>query len=142
MEDIRKFEIRNWFSSVPVVMFVVDISLYDQVRPDDESVNLLDAGTLYRMVAFTSITARKSWETLCHSSDLSRSAFVILCLNKTDLFKQKVGAARVRHYWDVACRLRCHLSPDIFRSLKSSRINLKNPCQLTWKKESLFMTVV
>jgi len=75
----QRNERKKWihcFENVTAVLFVVDISAYDRVLYEDEKVNRLEE-------------ALNLFENICNSRWF-RDTSIILFLNKSDLFKDKI----------------------------------------------------
>ncbi|KAI9477133.1 guanine nucleotide binding protein, alpha subunit [Zychaea mexicana] len=84
----QRSERKKWihcFENVTSVIFMVAISEYDQVLIEDESVNRMDeALTLF--------------DSICNSRWFEKTS-IILFLNKTDLFKEKLQHSKFSNYF-------------------------------------------
>ncbi|KAI7879768.1 guanine nucleotide-binding protein alpha subunit [Lichtheimia hyalospora FSU 10163] len=84
----QRSERKKWihcFENVTAVIFMVAISEYDQLLMEDESVNRMDeALTLF--------------DSICNSRWFEKTS-ILLFLNKTDLFRQKLKATPLNHYF-------------------------------------------
>jgi len=97
----QRSERKKWihcFEGVDTIMFLIAISEYDQRLFEDPTVN--------RMVE-----ALNMFDSICNSKWFSRTSF-ILFLNKTDLFRQKLGKSPMEKFfpdykggadYDAAC---------------------------------------
>ena len=84
----QRSERKKWihcFENVTAVIFMVAISEYDQLLMEDESVNRMDeALTLF--------------DSICNSRWFEKTS-ILLFLNKTDLFRQKLKTTPLNQYF-------------------------------------------
>ena len=84
----QRSERKKWihcFENVTAVIFMVAISEYDQLLMEDESVNRMDeALTLF--------------DSICNSRWFEKTS-ILLFLNKTDLFRQKLMTTPLNQYF-------------------------------------------
>lgn len=84
----QRSERKKWihcFENVTAVIFMVAISEYDQLLMEDESVNRMDeALTLF--------------DSICNSRWFEKTS-ILLFLNKTDLFREKLKTSPLNQYF-------------------------------------------
>jgi len=84
----QRSERKKWihcFENVDTIMFLIAISEYDQRLFEDTAVNRMDeALTLF--------------DSICNSKWFSRTS-IILFLNKTDLFREKLATSPIEKYY-------------------------------------------
>ncbi|KAG8857418.1 hypothetical protein FRB96_005717 [Tulasnella sp. 330] len=84
----QKSERRKWihcFSDVTTILFLVSLSGYDQCLIEDKDANQMQ-------------DAMAIWDSICHSQWF-KSTSIILFLNKTDLFEQKIKTSNIRTFF-------------------------------------------
>ncbi|KAG9032306.1 hypothetical protein FRB95_001627 [Tulasnella sp. JGI-2019a] len=84
----QKSERRKWihcFSDVATILFLVSLSGYDQCLIEDKDANQMQ-------------DAMAIWDSICHSQWFT-STSIMLFLNKTDLFDQKIKRSHIKTFF-------------------------------------------
>ncbi|KAG8905560.1 hypothetical protein FRB99_008665 [Tulasnella sp. 403] len=84
----QKSERRKWihcFQNVTTILFLVSLSGYDQCLAEDKDANQMQ-------------DAMAIWDSICHSQWF-KSTSIILFLNKTDLFEEKIKASHIKTFF-------------------------------------------
>jgi guanine nucleotide-binding protein subunit alpha len=85
---VQRSERKKWihcFENITAIVFMVDISKYDQVLIEDESVNRMSE-------------ALSLFDSICNSRWFVKTSMILL-FNKTDLFKDKLTKSPMGKYF-------------------------------------------